>query len=149
MVVFAHAGVKVHVSSRRNGHFCFRASNLACRASSCLSWPLPSVFQNAENARTIRQKVLRPPAGAPRHEMCVFYGNLQLKLASGLKSPTLFRASGTCFQGPPRGLRHGSPGPGAPRRRQEAPKTAKVRFLLYFTGQKLASGLNTQGFQWF
>ena len=32
------------------------AFNLPCRGSSCLSWVLPSVFKNEENARTIRSK---------------------------------------------------------------------------------------------
>ena len=86
--------------------------------------------KSEDNARTSRQKGLRPPAGTPRQQISVFYCILQLKLASGLKNPGLFKGSGKLFQGLPRGLRSGSPGPGAPGGRQEAPETVNVRFLL-------------------
>ena len=75
------------------------------------------------------QKVLRPPAGAPRHGMCVFTHACQQKYASGLKNPGLFRGPGKLFRALPRGLRNGSPGPGPPRRLQEPSTTANVRFL--------------------
>ena len=53
VVLFAHAGVKVSVSSRRNAHFRFRALTLPCRGSSCRIWLLSFVFKNDEHARTI------------------------------------------------------------------------------------------------
>ena len=48
---FAHAGVTVRVALRRNAHFCVRALNLPCRASSCLIWPLPCVFKKTKKKR--------------------------------------------------------------------------------------------------
>ena len=93
VVGVAHAGVEVSFPSRRHAHFCFRVLNLPWRASSCLIWPLPYDFKNAESARTIHQKNLGPPAGAPGHDMCVFNNACQQKYPSGLKNPCLFKGS--------------------------------------------------------
>ena len=42
---------------------------------------------NAENAKTIRQKGLRPPAGTPRPDICVFYWQGQHKTGLMLHKP--------------------------------------------------------------
>ena len=118
----------------------FRRGETVIFASAPRTWrvaaPLASSGRFLPFSKTLKtlgpfaQKVLRPPAGAPGHGMCVFTHACQQKLASGLKNPGLFRGPGKLFQGLPRGLRNGSPGPGPPRRLQEPSATANVRFLL-------------------
>ena len=79
-------------------------TNLAAfRRPSGRTWPLGLQVKSAENARTIRQKGLRPPAGTPRQQISVFYCILQLKLASGLNNPSKIKGSSRPFQG----LQHG------------------------------------------
>ena len=69
VVVFAHAGVKVRVSWKRNTHFQHKTTSVDLRQAPVFFVLHQCIFKNAESAMTIRSKVLRPPAGAPRRQM--------------------------------------------------------------------------------
>ena len=115
---------------------CLCTLRLPCHGPSWLLFALPCSFKSEENARTIRQKVLRPPAGTLRGPTCSFYRVLPYKIALGLKNPGFFMFFGggpEAPKRPPRGLQKASlqPSPqeapkrplrGPPRGPQEAPK---------------------------
>ena len=121
-MVFAHAGVKVRVSSRRNGHFRFRASNLACRGSSCLIWPISSVFKNEENARTIRSKSSQASGRCAKTPHVRFV--LCFTALNGLRpqNPWVFIGFREAVPGPPKRPLKRLPGARAPKTPQDAPK---------------------------
>ena len=153
MVVFAHAGVKVRVSSRRNGHFCFRASNLACRGSSCLLWPLSSVFKIEENARTIRSKSSKASGRRAKTPHVRFVLCFTARTGLRAQNPRVFIGFREAVPGPPKRPPKRLPGARAsrrpPRGLQEASKSPprRPRCVCYCVLQsKLASGLKNLRF---
>ena len=123
---------------------CLCTLRLPCHGPSWLLFALPCSFKSEENARTIRQKVLRPPAGTLRGPTCSFTCVLQVKLALGLKNPQFLQQLLEGPKGPPGGPQEASKRPpcshapkrpprgttchrstpqDAPRRPQDAPKT--------------------------
>ena len=132
-VVFsAHAGVKVRVSSRRNGHFRFRASNLACRGSSCPFWPLPCVFKNVENARTIRSKSSQASGRRAKTPHVRFV--LCFTAQTGLRpqNPRVFIGFREAVPGPPKRPPKRLPGARASRRPPRAPRDGRGAFAIVF-----------------
>ena len=153
VVVFAHAGVKVRVSSRRNGHFRFRASNLACRGSSCLIWPLSSVFKNEENARTIRSKSSKASGRRTKTPHVRFVLCFTARAGLRAQNPRVFIGFREAVPGPPKRPPKRLPGARAsrrpPRGLQEASKSPprRPRCVCYCVLQsKLASGLKNLRF---
>ena len=106
----AWSDAKLCASSRRNGHFhkpvswpsrrsAYRTDLGPFRRPSDRTWPVWLEVKSEENARTIRQKGLRPPAGTPRQQKCVFDWQGQQQLASGLKKTNTIRGSRRPSQG--------------------------------------------------
>ena len=115
---------------------CLCTLRLPCHGPSWLLFALPCSFKSEENARTIRQKVLRPPAGTLRGPTCSFYRVLPYKIALGLKNPGFFmlfwRGPGGSQEAPKRptkGLLAAKPPRGpqeAPKRPQQGPKDTHI-----------------------
>ena len=148
VVVFAHAGVKVRVSSRRNGHFRFRASNLACRGSSCLIWPLSSVFKNEENARTIRSKSSKASGRRAKTPHVRFVLCFTARTGLRAQNPRVFIGFREAVPGPPKRPPKRLPGaktPKPPGQGPQAPRPGpprRPRCVCYCVLQsELASGL--------
>ena len=119
---------------------CLCTLRLPCHGPSWLLFALPCSFKSEENARTIRQKVLRPPAGTLRGPTCSFTCVLQVKLALGLKNPQFLQQLLEGPKGPPGGPQEASKRPPCshapkrpPRGPQEAPKSQNLRMVLTFS----------------
>ena len=121
VVFFAHAGVKVRVSSRRNGHFRFRASNLACRGSSCPFWPLPCVFKNVENARTIRSKSSQASGRRAKTPHVRFVLCFTARTGLRPQNPRVFIGFREAVPGPPKRPPKRLPGAKTPKPPSQAP----------------------------
>ena len=150
VVVFAHAGVKVRVSSRRNGHFRFRASNLACRGSSCLIWPLSSVFKNEENARTIRSKSSKASGRRAKTPHVRFVLCFTARTGLRAQNPRVFIGFREAVPGPPKRPPKRLPGAKTPKPPSQAPPRGRRCVFYCVLHIKLASGLKQlKVFQWF
>ena len=107
---------------------CLCTLRLPCHGPSWLLFALPCSFKSEENARTIRQKVLRPPAGTLRGPTCSFTCVLQVKLALGLKNPQFLQQLLEGPKGPPGGPQEASKRPPcshAPKRPPRGPQEAQ------------------------
>ena len=118
-------GGKLSISSRRNGHFCFRASNLACRGSSCPFWPLPCVFKNVENARTIRSKSSQASGRRAKTPHVRFVLCFTARTGLRPQNPRVFIGFREAVPGPPKRPPKRLPGARPPKPRGQAPKRQK------------------------
>ena len=132
VVVFAHVGVKVAVSSRRNAHFCFRTLNLPCRGSSCLIWPISSVFKNEENARTIRSKRSEASGRCAKTPHVRFVLCFTAQTGLRAQKPQLFKGFHGTVPGPPKRPPKRLPGARAPKKPPRAPQDGQGAFSIVF-----------------
>ena len=138
VVVFAHRGSK----ARCRGQFSIAKTNRKLTSASCrlprrLQLPFRCLFSALLAASMRLQKrrkrkdhspkkfsALRP---ARQDTGCVFSTTAVSKNSpQASKNHCLFRGPGTWLQGLPRGIRNGSPGPGPPQPRGQAPQEAQL-----------------------
>ena len=132
VVFFARAGVKVTVSSRRNAPFCIRALTLPCRGSSCLIWPISSVFKNAENARTIRSKSSQASGRCAKTPHVRFVLCFTAQTGLRAQNPLVFIGFREAVPGPPKRPLKRLPGARAPKTPPRAPQDGQGAFSIAF-----------------
>ena len=134
----------------------FRRDETAIFASAPRTWrvaaPLASSGRFLPFSKTKKtlgpfaQKVLRPPAGAPRRPMCVLYCVLQHELASGLRILGFFIGFREAVPGPPKRPPKRLPGARAPKPPAKSPPRGRKCVCYRVLQSKLASGLKNLRF---
>ena len=132
---------------------CLRALTLPCRGSSCLIWPISSVFKNAENARTTRSKSSQASGRCAKTPHVRFVLCFTAQTGLRAQNPLVFIGFREAVPGPPKRPPKRLPGaktPKPPGQGPQAPRPGpprRPRCVCYCVLQsKLASGLKNLRF---
>ena len=106
--------------------------NLPCRGSSCLIWPLPSVFKNEENARTIRSKSSKASGRRAKTPHVRFVLCFTARTGLRAQNPRVFIGFREAVPGPPKRPPKRLPGARLPEPRAQAPQEAAGAFAIVF-----------------
>ena len=97
------------------------AFNLPCRGSSCLIWPLPCVFKNEENARTIRSKSSQASGRRAKTPHVRFVLCFTARTGLRAQNPRVFIGFREAVPGPPKRPPKRLPGAKTPKPPSQAP----------------------------
>ena len=108
------------------------AFNLPRRGSSCLIWPLPCVFKNEENARTIRSKSSQASGRRAKTPHVRFVLCFTARTGLRAQNPRVFIGFREAVPGPPKRPPQRLAGARPPKPRGQAPQEAAGAFAIVF-----------------